>query len=145
MPVGQCDFNIVTAINGWSSLFAWIDNNLSRRKGNKSVDATPRRDSLPIPNVRRIRHRSRVKWFDTRRGFGFIVSPEGDDIFVHYSTIRQEGFRTLEDGEEVEYIAEYGDKGWYALEVYPTEEHRNDSHQQARVADKNNLSEEDDD
>lgn len=107
------------------------------------MDATPRSESLPVPNVRRIRHRSRVKWFDTRRGFGFIVSPEGNDIFVHYSTIRQEGFRTLEDGEEVEYIAEYGDKGWYALEVYPTGEHSKEGDEHANETDKKILDEQD--
>jgi len=85
------------------------------------VHTTPgANEENPIANVRRIQNRSIVKWFDTRRGFGFIVSPEGNDIFVHYSCIRQDGFRTLEDGEEVEYVAACGEKGWYALEVYPT-------------------------
>lgn len=56
-----------------------------------------------------------VKWFDPRKGYGFIVGPEGQDIFVHFSVIEQEdGFRTLRDGEMVEYSADKGDKGWSA-------------------------------
>jgi CspA family cold shock protein len=56
-----------------------------------------------------------VKWFDPRKGYGFIVGPEGQDIFVHFSVIEQEdGFRTLRDGEQVTYDASNGDKGWSA-------------------------------
>jgi CspA family cold shock protein len=56
-----------------------------------------------------------VKWFDARKGFGFIVGPEGQDIFVHFSVIEQsEGFRALRDGERVVYSASDGDKGWSA-------------------------------
>lgn len=56
-----------------------------------------------------------VKWFDPRKGYGFIVGPEGQDIFVHFTVIEQEdGFRTLRDGEQVEYDANEGTKGWSA-------------------------------
>ena len=56
-----------------------------------------------------------VKWFDPRKGYGFIVGPEGQDIFVHFTVIEQEdGFRTLRDGEQVEYDAADGAKGWSA-------------------------------
>jgi CspA family cold shock protein len=59
-----------------------------------------------------------VKWFDARKGFGFIVGPEGQDIFVHFSCIQQaEGFRTLRDGEAVVYSAAKGPKGWAASAV----------------------------
>ena len=59
-----------------------------------------------------------VKWFDARKGFGFIVGPAGQDIFVHFSVINQEsGFRTLKDGEKVVYSASQGDKGWSASQV----------------------------
>jgi len=44
-----------------------------------------------------------VKWFDSRRGYGFIVGPEGQDVFVHYSSIDAEGFRFLRQGDQVEY------------------------------------------
>ncbi|MSR69003.1 MAG: cold shock domain-containing protein [Phycisphaerales bacterium] len=56
-----------------------------------------------------------IKWFDARKGFGFIVGPQGQDIFVHFSVIDQEqGFRTLRDGEKVTYSAQSGAKGWAA-------------------------------
>lgn len=59
-----------------------------------------------------------VKWFDPRKGFGFIVGPQGEDIFAHFSVIQQaDGFRTLHDGETVVYSAVLGDKGWSATAV----------------------------
>ncbi len=58
-----------------------------------------------------------VKWFDARKGFGFIVGPEGQDIFVHYSKIQGDGYRVLEDAAEVEYDAEKTDRGWHATRV----------------------------
>ena len=58
-----------------------------------------------------------VKWFDPKKGFGFIVGPEGQDIFVHYTKIVGDGFRVLKDGTEVTYDAELTDKGWHALKV----------------------------
>jgi CspA family cold shock protein len=58
-----------------------------------------------------------VKWFDPRKGFGFIVGPAGQDIFVHYSCIDGAGFRVLKDGAEVVYDAEESDKGWKATKV----------------------------
>lgn len=58
-----------------------------------------------------------VKWFDPRKGFGFIVGPEGQDIFAHFSVIQGDGFRALQDGAVVVYDAELGDKGWKATRV----------------------------
>jgi cold shock protein len=55
-----------------------------------------------------------VKWFDRRKGFGFIISPEGCDVFAHFSVIEGPGFRKLEDGQKVTYDAEQTDKGWKA-------------------------------
>jgi CspA family cold shock protein len=62
-----------------------------------------------------------VKWFDPKKGFGFIVGPEGQDIFVHYSKIQGDGFRVLKDGSSVSYDAELTDKGWHATRVTRTE------------------------
>lgn len=58
-----------------------------------------------------------VKWFDPKKGFGFIIGPEGQDIFVHYSKIQGDGFRVLKDGSMVAYDAELTDKGWHATRV----------------------------
>ncbi len=58
-----------------------------------------------------------VKWFDPRKGFGFIVGPEGQDIFAHYSVIQGDGFRVLKDGSNVIYDAVKTDKGWKATRV----------------------------
>ena len=58
-----------------------------------------------------------VKWFDVKKGFGFIVGPEGQDVFVHYSSIAADGFRTLKDGEAVEYELVQGEKGFHAQDV----------------------------
>ena len=64
-----------------------------------------------------MRSRGRVKWFNERRGFGFIEQPNGDDLFVHYSAIQGEGFKTLEEGQEVEFDIVEGPKGLQAANV----------------------------
>ena len=67
---------------------------------------------------KRTRRTGKVKWFDTRRGFGFIVSPsENQDIFVHFSAIQDEGFRCLKDGEEVTFDLNETPKGLQAVAV----------------------------
>jgi CspA family cold shock protein len=58
-----------------------------------------------------------VKWFDSKKGFGFILSPEGKDVFVHFSSILGDGFRALKDGEQVEYEQMQGEKGLLAKNV----------------------------
>lgn len=58
-----------------------------------------------------------VKWFDPRKGFGFIVGPQGQDIFTHFSVIQGDGFKVLKDGSTVVYDAVRTDKGWKATKV----------------------------
>ncbi len=58
-----------------------------------------------------------VKWFNKTKGFGFIERQEGDDIFVHYSAIRGDGFRTLQPNQEVEFTIEETEKGPQAQDV----------------------------
>ena len=59
----------------------------------------------------------KVKWFDERRGFGFILQEAGEDVFVHYSAIQGEGFKTLSEGDPVEFEASKGEKGLQATKV----------------------------
>jgi len=61
-----------------------------------------------------------VKWFDPKKGYGFIIGPEGQDVFVHYSQIQEEGFRLLKDGEIVTYEPIESEKGFQARSVYRT-------------------------
>ena len=59
----------------------------------------------------------KVKWFDDNKGYGFIEQDVGDDLFVHYSDIQQEGYKTLREGQEVEFEIEETEKGLAAKEV----------------------------
>ncbi len=61
-----------------------------------------------------------VKWFNDAKGFGFIAHSSGRDVFVHYSVIASEGFKTLKDGETVEYELKEGPKGLQASKVLRT-------------------------
>ena len=58
-----------------------------------------------------------VKWFNGGKGYGFIAREEGPDVFVHFSEIRGEGFRNLEEGQSVEFNVEQGQKGLQATNV----------------------------
>ena len=58
-----------------------------------------------------------VKWFNGTKGYGFLAREEGPDVFVHYSAINVEGFRTLEEGQQVEFTIEDGQKGPQAADV----------------------------
>ena len=58
-----------------------------------------------------------VKWFNNAKGYGFISQEDGDDVFVHYSAIGMDGFRTLSQGEAVEFDMTQGPKGWHATAV----------------------------
>jgi CspA family cold shock protein len=61
----------------------------------------------------------KVKWFNNSKGYGFIEQPGSSDIFVHYSAIQGDGFKTLEEGQEVEFEVTQGPKGPQAEKVSP--------------------------
>ena len=61
----------------------------------------------------------KVKWFNPDKGYGFIETEEGGDVFVHFSAIQSEGFKTLEEGQEVEFEVVDGDRGAQAANVVP--------------------------
>ena len=61
--------------------------------------------------------KGRVKWFNEQKGFGFISQDGGDDLFLNYSSIKQEGLKVLHDGDEVEFEIAQGKKGLQAVDV----------------------------
>jgi CspA family cold shock protein len=58
-----------------------------------------------------------VKWFSNEKGYGFIEREEGDDVFVHFSAINMDGYKTLTEGQRVEFEVVQGDKGLQAANV----------------------------
>lgn len=61
--------------------------------------------------------KGKVKWFNENKGYGFIEREDGDDVFVHFSAITGDGFKTLAEGQEVEFEVTEGDKGPQAINV----------------------------
>lgn len=60
-----------------------------------------------------------VKWFNARKGYGFIEVKNGEDVFVHHTAIQMEGFRTLKQGQDVRFTVQQGEKGPEAANVVP--------------------------
>jgi len=58
-----------------------------------------------------------VKWFNANKGYGFISREDGEDVFVHYSALQSDGYRSLDEGQRVEYTIENGPKGLQATNV----------------------------
>jgi CspA family cold shock protein len=58
-----------------------------------------------------------VKWFNEKKGFGFLSQEDGDDVFVHYSSIQNSGFKNLDEGQSVEFEVQDGPKGLQAVDV----------------------------
>jgi CspA family cold shock protein len=90
-----------------------------------AVRAIPASD-FPIPqrNINTIQGYSRntmeqgtVKWFNDAKGFGFISRENGEDVFVHFSAIQSNGFRSLQEGQAVSFEVKRGPKGWQAENV----------------------------
>lgn len=62
-------------------------------------------------------HRGKVKWFNDNKGYGFIEHENGEDVFVHFSVIEMDGYKTLQEGAEVDYECINGEKGLHATRV----------------------------
>jgi len=67
------------------------------------------------------RENGTVKWFNAKKGYGFISTESGEDVFVHYTSIRGDGYRALEDGQNVEFVITQGEKGPQAQDVVVVE------------------------
>ena len=63
-----------------------------------------------------------VKWFNASKGYGFITPEEGEDVFVHYSAIQGDGYKSLNEGDKVEFEVTQGDKGSKAINVVKVKE-----------------------
>jgi CspA family cold shock protein len=81
----------------------------------------PRKETGNVKRFTRRRFfmKGTVKWFDAKKGYGFITKEDGEDIFVHWSAIQTDGFKTLKEGQEVEFDVQDGQKGPQAANVKP--------------------------
>ena len=61
--------------------------------------------------------KGKVKWFSNQKGYGFIVPENGPDVFVHHTAIQGDGYKTLQEGQDVEFEIEAGPKGSHAVKV----------------------------
>ena len=66
--------------------------------------------------------KGQVKWFNEKKGFGFITREDGSDVFVHFSAIKRDGFKSLDEGDKVEFDVTEGPKGLQATNVVVVEE-----------------------
>lgn len=98
----------------------------AQNKGNKKAvrpaakvreKASPAADSHTAAMAEGPREAGQVKWFNASKGFGFITRDTGEDIFVHFRSIRGDGHRVLKDGQRVEFSVSMGDKGLQADDV----------------------------
>jgi CspA family cold shock protein len=71
----------------------------------------------PARRRKRVKEKGIVKWFNGAKGYGFIQRSTGEDVFVHFSAIKSDGYRSLNEGESVEFEIQQGPKGLNAVEV----------------------------
>jgi CspA family cold shock protein len=81
------------------------------------VNAPPARNGWTFRNARRLDMIGTVKWFNNSKGFGFIGRDDGADVFVHFTAISGDGYKSLQEGEKVEFEIVQGPKGPQAAEV----------------------------
>ena len=71
--------------------------------------------------------KGKVKWFSNKKGYGFITPDNGQDLFVHFSSIQGDGFKTLNEGEDVEFEVAAGQKGEQAINVIRSQSSKNEA------------------
>src|SRR5580698_1701583 len=93
----------------------------SSTRPNKQDSASGRSDSSSAIQSRKHdqMEQGTVKWFNDAKGFGFISRQNGEDVFVHYSAINSSGFKSLQEGQAVQFNVVKGPKGWQAADVQP--------------------------
>jgi cold shock protein len=93
----------------------------SSARPTKHVFASGRSDSSSAIQLRKYEQMEQgtVKWFNDAKGFGFISRQNGEDVFVHYSAINSSGFKSLQEGQAVQFNVVKGPKGWQAADVQP--------------------------
>ena len=100
-----------------ATLLTSLISNLVKPDKQPSASKRVKEKGSPTAEPQGDRERGKVKWFNFTKGFGFISREQGDDVFVHYRSIRGKGRRTLYEGQEVEFIVTEGDKGYQAEDV----------------------------
>lgn len=102
---------LISGISSWLTAAAMKKGKSRRRR---------KAPSARRPQSSAQRESGKVKWFNASKGFGFITRDSGDDVFVHFRSIRGEGHRILRDGQRVEFAVSQGDKGLQAEDVATT-------------------------
>ena len=95
---------------------------VSSTRPTKQDSASVRSDSssaIQFQEIRNSMEQGTVKWFNDAKGFGFISRQNGEDVFVHYSAINSSGFKSLQEGQAVQFNVVKGPKGWQAADVQP--------------------------
>jgi cold shock protein len=103
--------------------FPAIKKKTTRRNRAAETNMSPLQQGLLAPVCRRrfrresVKEQGVVKWFNGAKGYGFIQRQSGEDVFVHFSAIQENGYKTLNEGESVEFECQQGPKGLNAAEV----------------------------
>jgi len=107
---------LIATLSLVSAILARPRNATNNNRGNRHSRSHSKAPSKKTA-VKGNREQGEVKWFNSTKGFGFITRDSGEDIFVHFRSIRGEGHRTLKDGERVDFVVTDGDKGLQADDV----------------------------